>query len=162
VRTPLLATLVVTISVFVGCGSSSSIPPLILAVDGRDAAQVERLLAGGANPNQLAPSGSSALREAVVVNDPVIIKILLEAGAKPSVEAGLTLVMVAARRPATGSQFEDETIEVIKLLLAAGVDPCTRATRPKFAGMRASQIAANDEQQMVKSFLEGVEVACKS
>jgi ankyrin repeat protein len=153
-------------ALFVGCARSSSIPPLIQAIDQERIVDVRTLLANGADPNTRGLGGQSALKDAVIVNSRLLTEMLLRAGADPIERAQTTLLMAVAqdrislRGEADGG--EPESIEVAQLLVEAGVDPCARSTHSASSGLRASEFAARDRREKVQAFLVAVETHCRS
>ncbi len=87
--------------------------PLHWAVDSDDAAQVDKLLAGGANPNAKDRYGFSPLYFACTNGNGAIVQKLLKAGADPNFAdvGGETALMTAVR---SGS------LEAVRALLVAG------------------------------------------
>jgi ankyrin repeat protein len=85
-----------------------------------DAAVVARLLAAGANPNQVSGGGNSALMEAAYPGNLAVVSMLLRAGANPNhtnqfQESALLVGSMSRGNVAT-----------IQALLDAGADPSQR------------------------------------
>ncbi len=97
--------------------------PLLFAAQQGDATSTRMLLAGGADPDETAPIGWSALEVAAFKNQTAVARVLLESGANPDLgRAGFTALHAAILR---GNH------DLVQLLLTYGVDldvPITRAT----------------------------------
>jgi ankyrin repeat protein len=79
--------------------------------------EVERLLADGANVNEVGEWGRTALGWAVAGQHPDVVKLLLEKGARPNQAEsynGLTPLRLAVSKNA---------VQIVKLLLDYGADP---------------------------------------
>jgi ankyrin repeat protein len=103
--------------------------PLVDAVAKGDADSVRRILASGADPNELAPmGGNSPLGSA---HSTEIVNLLLDAGADPNLQDGMdfTPLMVAAM---------NGDFDVVKLLVERGADPDIIAPPNWKAWMQAS------------------------
>lgn len=102
--------------------------PLYDAIEARDQAEVQRLLAAGADPNSRACRAGTGRSDcslkryddpplllAIYLNQPSIIQLLLEAGADPNgrTQQGQPALIVAANEGRT---------ETVRALLAAGAD----------------------------------------
>jgi len=154
------------------------LPPLIEAAKARDWAGVEGLLEKGADPDEVAPDGATALHWASYWDEAEAASVLLEAGAdvnaandlgatalfnaslNGSVQMVRTLLdaganpnvaLLAGETPVmTGARTGSP--EVLKLLLAAGGDPNVRGTRGQTALMWAT---SQQHPEAVRVLLEG-------
>lgn len=125
------------------CAQEST--PLLWAVHENNVAEVQRLLAAGANPNAKNDYGLTPLAEAAVVNNTAIIKALLDAGAEPNALHfdGQTALMVIAR---------STNVDAAKLLIAKGANVnIAEAQKNQTALMWA---AAQSQGPMVKALLD--------
>ena len=86
-------------------------PPLFYAIQGHHPDMLRWLLSGGADVRQVNEFGSTALIEAVCLDDVACVEILLNAGANIEVDANGTALSRA------------DSCEIIKRLLDAGADP---------------------------------------
>ena len=121
--------------------------PLIAAIQGGSAAQIERLVKGGANPNVVDAEGVPALMSAVLFGDARAVELLLQRGADPNRQgpSGTTALMWAipdvdkvrvllARGAEVNARSQTErtpllvaasypgTVDVLRLLLDRGAD----------------------------------------
>ena len=95
--------------------------PLLFAARSGDRASVELLLDAGADPNDVAPAGTSALVVAAHSGHGELAALLLDAGADPNADgAGYNALHAAILRG-------DETL--VETLLAFGADPDARLVR---------------------------------
>ena len=92
--------------------------PLFAAVSRNDVAEVQRLLAAGANPNEGRYIGYTPVFFAAIQNNPEMLRMLVERGADVRAVdgAGSTTLMWAAANEAGSAQIVEE-------LLKLGVDP---------------------------------------
>lgn len=119
--------------------------PLLWAVHENNVAEVQRLLAAGADPNAKNDYGLAPLAEAAAVNNTAVIKALLDAGAEPNAlhHDGQTALMVIAR---------STNVEAAKLLIAKGAKVNTaEAQKNQTALMWAT---AQSQGPMVKALLD--------
>lgn len=119
-RTPQAGFVITVVVVFLASISiaTAAETTLVEAVESGDRATALRLLAGGADPNALAPDGASALMWAAYHGDTDLVRALLDAGADPTMrnEFGSSALTEAAIIGST---------PIIELLLDAGADPNT-------------------------------------
>ena len=95
--------------------------PLLFTARQGDLESARLLLAAGANVNDAAPSGTSALVVASHSGHPALAVFLLEAGADPNAaDAGYTALHAAVLRG---------DLELVKTLIAHGADPNARLVR---------------------------------
>lgn len=96
-----------------------AIPPIITAAGRGDAAEVARLLVGGASANTLSPDAETPLHVAAITGDPATVAILLEHGADPNARApgGTQRGMTPMHWAAYGGHEA-----MVAALLAAGAD----------------------------------------
>jgi hypothetical protein len=137
--------------------------PLDLAIRARDKDQVLSLLAAGADPNLTTDFSGPALNEAVDINDPEMVKILLQhkADVNKANTAGSTPMHRAVSPMFKG---DSQNLEIIKLLLAQDPDlhakNCVRDT-PLAAARRFGQheaiklMQAHIEQSLQKKKASG-------
>ena len=113
------AIVVCLVSLAVACGTAHDAagqgPSLVEAVAAQDAAEVETLLAGGADVNARRPDGATALMWAAHWDDLALAARLLGAGADPNAadDHGVTPLERAA---------ENASLAMVELLLDAGAD----------------------------------------
>ena len=92
-------------------------PALVAAVDADDAAEVDRLLGVGADPDARHPNGLTVLMVAAGHGRAAVVERLLRAGADPlAVDSG-------SGTPVFNKACQGGSLEVVKLLLAAGCFP---------------------------------------
>ena len=91
-------------------------PKLVDAAKREDLTAVRNLLQAGADPNSIAPDGSTALHWAVHRNNPAILDVLLTAGAKPDM---VTRYRIAPLTLAA----ENGNASIMERLLSAGASP---------------------------------------
>lgn len=124
--------------------------PLVRAVTNQDLAKVERLLDEGADPNKRTlafPLQAAAARENVE-----ILQVLLARGAllqkAVDKDTGWSPLFAAAQNGPT---------EAVRILLAAGADPCARTSASWAKGLRPSQVARQKGNERVAPTLEEAE-----
>ena len=119
-------------------------PPLVDAAKHGDVIAVRSLLAGGADPNQAAPDGSTAVHWAVHGDHLAILDVLLAAGARPDgvTRYGIAPLTLAAQNGNAG---------LIERLLAAGANPDTTSAEGQTALMTA---ARNGSVAAVRALLQ--------
>lgn len=98
-------------------------PPLLVAAHRGDQAEVERLLAGGANPNQGAVELGTPLIAAAAHGDREIVRLLLDAGASPDLAQMERDLSNDLPRSPLGAAAQSGEPAVVALLLDAGADP---------------------------------------
>jgi ankyrin repeat protein len=143
-----------------GCIGSSRTTPLITAVESGTTEDVKRVLDSGAKVNEKDYANSTALFSAAGLGGLEKLNLLLDRGAdiKQQGTGGYTVLMAAA----AGRM----SVDVIHRLLNAGADPCVRATKGPFKGLRASQVALSPEavrptlRAEVSEALETAEQSC--
>jgi uncharacterized protein len=110
--------------------------PLTKAVVKRDAAEVERLLKNGVDPNE-AQLGVTALINACNMGSVEIVKMLLSKGADPDKKdwEGWRPLMAAASGASHADSRNKEPIclEIVQLLIAGGADVNARGKRGQTA-----------------------------
>jgi hypothetical protein len=150
--------LVVLLGLLVSCGPGGieEPSPLVRAVTDQDLARVERLLNEGADPNQRTltfPLQAAAARENIE-----ILELLLARGAvvqkAVDKDTGWSPLFAAA---------QDGPSDAVRLLLAAGADPCARTSASWAKGLRPSQVARTRGNERAAPTLDEAERArCSS
>ncbi len=132
-----VSTVVRCVSVALGllCASASLAadgPGLVDAARNGDVDAVRSLLKGGADPNQAAPDGSTAVHWAVHGDNLAMLNALLAAGAKPD---GVTRYKIAPLTLAA----QNGNAALVERLLAAGANPDTASEEGQTALMTAAR-----------------------
>jgi ankyrin repeat protein len=110
--------------------------PLLFAAQQDDVDSAMLLLAAGADVNDIAPVGTSALVIAVHSNNPNVATLLLEKGANPNADrAGYTALHAAVLRG---------NVTLVNALLAHGANPNARLTKPTAARRYGNEWAFGD------------------
>jgi ankyrin repeat protein len=110
-----------------------SYTPLLFTARGGDVATAKILLAAGANVNDAAADGTSALVVATHSGHSALALLLLERGADPNaIGSGYTALHIAVRRG---------DVEVVKALLARGADHDARVIKPTPARRVSDDVA---------------------
>ena len=119
-------------------------PPLVDAAKNGDLNAVRSLLSGGADPNQAAPDGSTAVHWAVHRDHLAILNALLDAGARPD---AVTRYRIAPLTLAS----QNGNAALVERLLAAGANPDTTSEEGQTALMTA---ARNGSVAAVRALLQ--------
>jgi ankyrin repeat protein len=117
------------------CASASfaaDVPMLVDAARNGDVAAVRSLLKGGADPNQAAPDGSTAVHWAVHGDNLAMLDVLLAAGAKPDI---VTRYRIAPLTLAA----QNGNAAMVERLLDAGANPDTASEEGQTALMTAAR-----------------------
>src|SRR5687768_17328889 len=117
---------------FAWASVAASGPALVDAARNGDLAAVRSLLKGGADPNEAAPDGSTAVHWAVHRDNLDILNALLDAGAKPD---GVTRYKIAPLTLAA----QNGNAALVERLLAAGANPDTVSQEGQTALMTAAR-----------------------
>jgi ankyrin repeat protein len=103
-----------------GCGALAGPSPLRIAIENDDRAAYEKLLAEGADPNQIDSANYSPMHLAAGQDDPYWLRLALEHGGDPN------LLNANAPRIKRGTPLHSaicaESLETVKLLVEAGAD----------------------------------------
>ena len=128
--------------------------PLLVAASADDAAQVTRLLKGGANPNVRNKLNTTPLLEAAFHSNTEIIKALLDAGADPNAAGpdGQTALMLVAR---------GTNVAAARMLLGKGANPDAKESQRQQTALMWA--AANSQGPMTRLLVElGADVDAKT
>ena len=140
---------------------SSYTPEIVNAISHDDTARLRELLIAGADANdKMIPGGTTPIFFAVQAFNPDAVELLLRYGANPN-ETGQQQAFLWISDNATGTRWlRDATTadveKVVRLLVAAGVDPCDRDSEGLLPSHR---LAANGFPSVVK-ILEDIETTC--
>lgn len=127
-----------------GMAAAPSDAPLLRAVRYGDAATAAALLSGAVDPNRPLPDGSTALSWAVESQNPELVRLLLDAGARVN-----GLDNLAASPLVVACQYGNS--EIIEMLLAAGADANAATSDGKAA---LALCAGNADTSSVAALLE--------
>ena len=125
----------VSIAIALLCASASLVADgsgLVDAARNGDVQTVRSLLKGGADPNQAAPDGSTAVHWAVHADNLAMLNALLDAGAKPD---GVTRYRIAPLTLAA----QNGNAAIVERLLTAGANPDTASEEGQTALMTAAR-----------------------
>ena len=132
--------------------SDESLPPLMRAAGRGGVDEVRRLLKAGANVNERADLGFTALTVAAGGDHLEIVKILLAAGADPNALAGMTHPrMIMTPLIAAMSPRNKRRLEIMDTLIAAGakVNP-----PPSFGESPLMNAVTQHDLEMIKALLD--------
>jgi ankyrin repeat protein len=125
----------VSVALALLCASTSLVADgsgLVDAARNGDVQTVRSLLKGGADPNQAAPDGSTAVHWAVHADNLAMLNALLDAGAKPD---GVTRYRIAPLTLAA----QNGNAAIVERLLTAGANPDTASEEGQTAVMTAAR-----------------------
>ncbi len=128
-------------------------------IDGSDLADVRGLLEAGEDPNA-GSGGGGPLGAAVGRSEAAVVDLLVSYGAdvqSPDAPGGSYLVVAATDRPRAD---EVADVEIVRLLVDAGADPCVRSTSSRTSGLRLSEIAEQAGRTTLAAVLRSVEESC--
>ena len=111
-----------------------------------DADRLRELLDAGADPNEFAPDGFTALTLACFFKRPVAARLLLERGADVHQRARNENIQVL---PIHSAAADGGSVEIVRMLLDAGAD--VNATQP--GGFRAIDAARMDKNEELERLL---------
>ncbi|MGW5851423.1 ankyrin repeat domain-containing protein [Streptomyces sp. NPDC055254] len=121
---------------------------LIPAAEAGDAVRVAELLAAGAALDERSSAARTALDLAVDAGHAEVVRLLLEAGADPTADAGpyheLDALALAAMRGRTA---------VVAVLLDAGVDPNRKCGRPEYPALLLAATGGHGHPETVDFLL---------
>lgn len=130
-----------------GCATEPPDPPLIAAVNAKDVAQVQTLLAQGAPVDSADWADETALQIAILANDTTIVRLLLAHGADVNHKDNEGFTPLAL---ASGGEI-NSNIRMVRLLLAHGADSTI-----KVRGESLQQFAADNNHFRIAALLGGL------
>lgn len=149
--------------VLVGCsGGESKSSPLRDAVMTGSIDEARRLLDDGADPNVESHS-TTALTLAAARADVDMVALLIDHGGDArwvSHSSYSLLEVLAVERDPIDIEPDETFVEVARLLVEAGADPCRLSEYPATKGKLTSQIASDNDRPVVAAGLKALESDC--